>query len=126
VYSLDNTVAGFRELNPDLNLSIHFNAAENNSQTAKGTEAYWCYGNSRLLSDTIVKAVTEGTGLHYRKSEVGYYKVSRLCEFPSVLLETAFISNQSDLAWFMDDANMAQAATAIANGLLSYFQDQNN
>ncbi|MBQ1272170.1 MAG: N-acetylmuramoyl-L-alanine amidase, partial [Clostridia bacterium] len=126
VYSLDNTVAGFRELNPDLNLSIHFNAAENNSQTAKGTEAYWCYGNSRLLSDTIVKAVTEGTGLHYRKSEVGYYKVSRLCEFPSVLLETAFISNQSDLAWFMNDVNMDQAATAIANGLLRYFRDQND
>ncbi len=125
-YSLDKTIAGFRALNPDLNLSIHFNAVDTNSPTATGTETYWCYGNSRLLADSILKSFTDATGFRYRKSERGHYKVSRLCEFPSVLLETAFISNQSDLAWFMNDSNMNKAATAIANGLLSYFQDQNN
>ena len=126
VYSLDETIAGFRTLNPDLNLSIHFNAVENNSQKATGTETYWCYGNSRLLSDTVLKSFTEGTGFKARKSERGYYKVSRLCEFPSVLLETAFISNMSDLAWFMKDSNMDQAATEISDALLEYFRDQND
>ncbi len=125
-YSLDETIAGFRALNPDLNLSIHFNAVDNDSPTATGTEAYWCYGNSQLLSDVITKTFTEETGFKYRKSARDYYKVSRLCEFPSVLLETAFISNAKDLAWFMNDANMDKAATAIANGILAYFNEQNN
>ncbi len=125
-YSLDNTIAGFRALNPDLNLSIHFNAVENDSPTATGTEAYWCYGNSQLLSDVMVKSFTDSTGFKYRKSARDYYKVSRLCEFPSVLFETAFISNAQDLAWFMNDSNMDKAATAIANGIMAYFTEQNN
>ncbi len=125
-YSLDETIAGFRALNPDLNLSIHFNAVENDSPTATGTESYWCYGNSQLLSDVITRSFTDSTGFKYRKSARDYYKVSRLCEFPSVLLETAFLSNAKDLAWFMNDSNMDKAATAIVEGLMDYFNEQNN
>ncbi|MBO5214259.1 MAG: family 10 glycosylhydrolase [Clostridia bacterium] len=125
-YSLDETIAGFRALNPDLNLSIHFNASEDNSPTATGTEAYWCYGNSQLLSDVVMKTFTEQTGFKYRKSARDYYKVSRLCEFPSVLFETAFISNSKDLAWFMSDSNMEKAASAISDGILDFFKEQNN
>ncbi len=125
-YSLDETIAGFRELNPDLNLSIHFNAVDNDSPNATGTEDYWCYGNSQLFSDVLLKTFTDATGFKYRKSERDYYKVSRLCEFPSVLLETAFISNTKDLAWFIKDANMEKAADAIADGIMNFFLEQNN
>ncbi len=125
-YSLDETIAGFRALNPDLNLSIHFNAVENNSQKATGTESYWCYGNSQLFSDVLLKSFTEKTGFAYRKSARDYYKVSRLCEFPSVLFETAFMSNTKDLAWFMSDSNMEKAAAAISDGILDYLKEQTN
>ncbi len=125
-YSLDATIAGFRELNPDLNLSIHFNAVDNDSPTATGTEAFWCYGNSQLLSDTLLKTFTDTTGFQYRKSARDYYKVSRLCEFPSVLFETAFLTNLKDLSWFMDDANMEKAADAIADGVMNFFLEQND
>ncbi len=125
-YSLDETIAGFRALNPDLNLSIHFNTVENNSPTATGTESYWCYGNSQLFSDVLLKTFTEQTGFSYRKSARDYYKVSRLCEFPSVLFETAFMSNAQDLAWLMNDSNMEKASAAITNGIVAYFNEQNN
>ena len=125
-YSLDEVIDGFKALNPDLNLSIHFNALENNSPTATGTEAYWCYGNSQLLSDVLLKTFTEKTGFKYRKSERDYYKVSRLCSFPSVLFETAFLSNAKDLAWFMKDSNMDKAAAAITDGIMDFFKEQNN
>ncbi len=125
-YTLDDTIAGFRELNPDMNISIHFNAVDNDSPTATGTESYWCYGNSQLLSDTVLKTFTDKTGFKYRKSARDYYKVSRLCEFPSFLFETAFISNPKDLAWFMEDANMEKAADAIADGIMNFFLEQND
>lgn len=125
-YLLDDVIKLFRSRSPDINVSIHFNAVENNSQSVTGTEAYWCYGNSQLLSEVLLKSFTESTGFRARKSVCDYYKVSRLCEFPSILFETAFISNASDLAYFMDDAKMDRAAAAIANGILDYFKEQNN
>lgn len=126
-YSLDETIAGFRALNPDLNVSIHFNAVDvSNPLSVYGTEAYWCYGNSQLLSDTLLKSFTDETGFKYRKSARDYYKVSRLCEFPSVLLETDYMSNPNRLAWFMNDSNMEKTATAIANGIMTFFEEQNN
>lgn len=126
-YSLDETIAGFRALNPDLNVSIHFNAVDvSNPLSVYGTEAYWCYGNSQLLSDTLLTSFTNETGFRYRKSAKDYYKVSRLCEFPSVLFETEYMSNPERLAWFMKDSNMDSTATAIYNGIMAFFNEQNN
>ena len=122
-YSLDELIVQYRALSPDVNVSIHFNAAES---LATGTETFWCYGNSQLLGETVLKTFTEQTGFRSRKNACDYYKVSRLCEFPSILFETAFMSNPSDLAYFMDDANMDKAATAIAQGILNFFLEQNN
>ncbi len=122
-YSLDELIVQYRALSPDANVSIHFNTAES---LATGTETFWCYGNSQLLGEKVLSTFTQQTGFRYRKNACDYYKVSRLCEFPSILFETAFMSNPGDLAYFMDDSNMDFAAQCIANGILAFFQEQNN
>lgn len=122
-YSLDELIVQYRALSPDVNVSIHFNSFEG---LASGTETFWCYGNSQLLGETVLGTFCKATGFNARKNMCDYYKVSRLCEFPSILFETAFMSNPKDLAYFMDSNNMDVAATAIANGILAFFREQND
>jgi N-acetylmuramoyl-L-alanine amidase len=59
-----------------------------------------------------------------RKAQCGYYKVSRFCEFPSILFETAFISNPEEYEWFTSTANMDIAATGITAGIVDFFTKQ--
>ena len=123
LYELEELISQFRALSPDVNVSIHFNASE---YMVSGTETYWCYGNSLLLGEVMLETFCEETGFTARKNMCDYYKVSRFCDFPSILFETAYISNPKDLAYFMDDDNMDAAASAIAQGILNFFVEQNN
>lgn len=122
-YSLEELIVRYRALSPDVNVSVHFNASE---YLASGTETFWCYGNSHLLSDILLDSFTEDTGFKARKSACDYYKVSRLCEFPSILFETAYMSNPGDLAYFMDEDNMDAAALALAEAIYDFFLAQND
>lgn len=122
-YSLDELIVQYRALAPDANVSIHFNASD---ALVSGTETFWCYGNSQLLGEQVLKTFCDITGFNARKNMRDYYKVSRLCEFPSILFETAYMSNPGDLAYFMDSSNMDIAADAIAQGILNFFREQNN
>jgi N-acetylmuramoyl-L-alanine amidase len=45
-------------------------------------------------------------------------------DFPSILFETAFLSNIYDYEWFTDKANMEKAADAIVDGIVEYFRQQ--
>lgn len=127
-YSLDQLIVQYRALSPDLNVSIHFNSIPENANPLRsyGTYTYWCYGNSHLLSDMMLNSFTSATGLRKNRSICDYYKVSRLCEFPSILFETAFISNPNDFAYFLKDENMQFAANAIADGILAFVKEQNS
>ena len=122
-YSLDELIVQYRALAPDANVSIHFNSAD---VLVSGTETFWCYGNSQLLGEKVLNTFCDLTGFTARKNMCDYYKVSRLCEFPSILFETAYMSNPKDLAYFMKDSNMDIAANAIAQGILEFFREQNN
>ena len=90
------------------------------SAVFRGTVAY--------LTDQekVLNTFCDLTGFTARKNMCDYYKVSRLCEFPSILFETAYMSNPKDLAYFMKDSNMDIAANAIAQGILEFFREQNN
>lgn len=124
---LDQLITEYRKLSPDINVSIHFNAVgeSGNPNSAKGTETWWCYNNSHLLADIMLSEFTECTGLRKRASKCGYYKVSRLCEFPSILFETAFITNPDDFEWFLSDENRDTAADGIVRGIVAFFREQN-
>ncbi|MBQ1216654.1 MAG: family 10 glycosylhydrolase [Clostridia bacterium] len=125
-YSLEELILQFRDLKPDVNVSIHFNSHSGNPLSLSGTFTYWCYRNSQLLSDVMLEEFTKETGLKKNRSDCNCYQVSRFCDFPSILFETAYICNPTDVAWFMKEENMDRAADAIAKGLLAYFRAQND
>ena len=86
---------------------------------------WWCFRNSALLAEQLNAAVAEATGLQRLGDKNGYYMVSRFCEFPSVLLETLYVSNQDEFAWYMSsEENKERVADGIANGILAFFEAQ--
>jgi len=123
VKDLDTLIKEFRAWNPDINVSIHFNSVADTADPngARGVETYYSYVHSKLLSSTLLDSFCDLTGLTKRASKPGYYKVSRFPDFPSILFETAFISNPTEYEWFMNEENVDTAASAIVAGIVAYF-----
>lgn len=126
LYDLDPLIEQFRAWEPDINISIHFNYVPDYADplAIKGTETYYSFSSSKLLAKVMLEEFTENTGIYKRDYNPGYYKVSRFVDFPSILFETAFMSNINDYEWFTDDANMEKAADAIVSGIVEYFRQQ--
>lgn len=123
---LDPIILEYRAWEPDINISIHFNyvGETSNPLSSSGTVTYYSYASSKLLSKVMLEEFTEGTGLKKNSYKIGYYKVSMFPDFPSILFETAFLSNIYDYEWFTDEENMEKAADAIVEGIVEYFRQQ--
>lgn len=123
---LDPLILEYRAWKPDINVSIHFNyvGETSNPLNSSGTVTYYSYTSSKLLSKVMLDKFTEGTGLKKNSYKIGYYKVSMFPDFPSILFETAFLSNIYDYEWFTDKSNMEKAADAIVDGIVEYFRQQ--
>ena len=123
---LDPIILEYRDWKPDINVSIHFNyvGETSNPLNSSGTVTYYSYTSSKLLSKVMLDEFTEGTGLKKNSYKIGYYKVSMFPDFPSILFETAFLSNIYDYEWFTDESNMEKAADAIVDGIVEYFRQQ--
>lgn len=126
IHDLDPLIVQFREWKPDMNISIHYNYVPDymNPATAKGSETYYSFSSSKLLAKTILDKFCEGTGFYNRNHKPGYYKVSRFVDFPSILFETAFVSNINEYEWFTYPENMEKAAQAIVDGIVEYYKIQ--
>lgn len=104
----------------DFFVSIHCNAATN--QSARGTETY-CYapgGDGEMLANCIQQQIVNSLGTVDRgvKYNTGLY-VLRNTDCPAVLVETAFISNPEDEALLQD--RLDDFARAIARGVTDFF-----
>ncbi len=123
---LDPLILEYRAWKPDINVSIHFNYVGEtaNPLNTSGTVTYYSYSSSKLLSKVMLDEFTEATGLKKNSYKIGYYKVSMFPDFPSILFETAFLSNIYDYEWFTDSDNMEKAADAIVQGIVEYFRKQ--
>ena len=123
---LDPLILEYRAWKPDINVSIHFNYVGEtaNPLNSSGTVTYYSYTSSKLLSKVMLDEFTDATGMKKNSYKIGYYKVSMFPDFPSILFETAFLSNIYDYEWFTDEANMEKAADAIVRGIVAYFRQQ--
>lgn len=121
--SLYDIIPEYIAWEPDINVSIHFNSST--SSSASGNEVWWCYNNSNLLAQVLCPEFCETTGIVSKGPKCGYYLVSKLWQFPSVLFETFFISNQSELSWYVSgEAAKNECADGIVNGIVEYFSQQ--
>ncbi len=128
--TLEQRKAYARNQNADLFVSIHCNASVNTSKL--GTAVYYYRPFSKPLAGAIYEKMLALFRNDFYAAEpskrsdcaVGTiynpFSVTRLEECPSVLVETAFITNENECRLLLDSSNRDKIAAAIADGIESY------
>ena len=107
------------EIECDLFVSIHCNSIDNTS--IKGTQVYY-HPSSELgtqLAENIYDEMVDRTGLAPKGEQNGsHLYVIRTTVSPAVLVETAFISNESDRNYLLSTSGQETMAEAIYQGIM--------
>ncbi|CCK03498.1 N-acetylmuramoyl-L-alanine amidase [Cronobacter sakazakii 696] len=77
--------------------------------------------NSLTLGSHILRQIKPVHRLHSRNTEQAAFVVLKSPSIPSVLVETSFITNPQEEKLLGTAAFRQKIATAIANGVISYF-----
>lgn len=108
--------------NADVFVSIHANAATNNS--ANGTETFWNTTHSgvesKKLAESIQGKLIEKLGTTNRGVKEGNFQVIRNTKMPSVLVELAFLTNKKDAEMMAKDEFRQKSAEAIFEGIKDF------
>lgn len=119
--SLEQRVAGTAAADPHLFISVHSNSSAYNT-TAAGTEAYyfnyWSSGLAQFASANVASAL----GTNNRGQKFGYYYVTRSMQYPAILVEAGFMSNQTEYHKLINDDYQNRIANGLANAIASYLQ----
>lgn len=116
-----------RSYGADMFISLHCNSAL--STTAHGVEVYYFTPFSQPLASAINNSLSgyfdntvyaDGTSSS-RGAKYSYYWVTLQQDFPSVLVEMGFISNERECMAMADSTHQKGMANAIANGVYAYF-----
>ena len=120
-----------RAYGADMFISLHCNSALNTE--ARGVEVYYFTSFSQPLARAINNQLAsyydntvyaDGTSSS-RGDKYSYYWVTLQQDFPSVLVEMGFISNEKECMVMADPTHQEGLAAAIANGVYNYFARSN-
>lgn len=117
-----------RQYDPDLYISLHCNSIDNND-SAHGVEVYYFTPFSQPLAEAINDGLASlydnkiyADGTHSNRGEkYSYYHVTLAKDFPSVLVEMGFVSNDRECLMMWDPNNQDLMADELANSIKSYF-----
>ncbi len=119
--SLEQRVAATAAADPHLFISVHSNSTAYNTSAA-GTEAYyfnhWSTGLAQFTSANVASAL----GTNNRGQKFGYYYVTRSMQYPAILLEAGFMSNQTEYHKLINEGYQDNIANGIANAIVTYLQ----
>ncbi len=127
LYVTNNRPNIARAYDADMFISLHCNSAANTE--ARGVEAYYFTPFSQPLADYISAQLSafyenevycDGVDRD-RGDKYSYYWVTLQQDFPSVLVEMGFISNEEECMAMANEINQDGMAEAIANGVYNYF-----
>ncbi len=108
-------------LGAELFVSIHANAAE--TPTVEGMEVY-CFPGSATGHNTasqVLKEMMKKFPDHRNRGvKEANYTVLRLTKMPSILVETEFLTNPTQLEFLADPQNQKGLASAISEGISSF------
>ena len=110
-----------RDYDPHLMVSIHCNSTDNNS-TAVGTEVYYFNQYSKAFAGYSSSAIASALGTSNRGAKFGYYYVTRDPQFPAVLCETGFLSNEREYKKLIDEDYQYAIASGIADSISQFFK----
>lgn len=116
-----------RAYGADMFLSLHCNSAL--SESAHGVEVYYFTPFSQPLAKSINDKLSNyydnsvyGDGTRSSRGEkYSYYWVTLQQDFPSVLVEMGFISNERECMVMADPTYQSGIAQSIADGVKAYF-----
>lgn len=123
--TLDERTSFANKIGASLFVSIHCNAFTTTDvkgslvmhHTSKDTSAYGVSGKE--LAENILKYLPSALGTNNRgRVDGSAMYVIRKADMPSVIVETAFITNASDRSKLADTAYREKAAQAIAQGIM--------
>jgi N-acetylmuramoyl-L-alanine amidase len=77
---------------------------------------------SQLLAETLVDHIAADRRVESRGIKQAGFVVLKSVEFPSVLVETAFINNYREVKLLKDPAFQRQMAKQLSNGVVAYFK----
>lgn len=113
-----------RQYSPDLFLAIHCNAA---GESARGAEAYYFTPFSQPLADRISARIGSYLGSNVdnadgmdRGEQYNYFFVTQQQDFPSVLIECAFVTNYTEAMALANPTHQDGIAQAIVDGAADY------
>lgn len=140
-----NRVLAAASVGADLYVSIHINSSRSGSPN--GAEVFYPNASYRPdissaganLSTQILRQLTalglSNRGISIRNSEdrstypdgsladyYGVIKNSKLCGFPGIIVEHAYISNASDAAFLRSEENLKRLGIADATGIANYLE----
>ncbi|HEU0202133.1 MAG TPA: N-acetylmuramoyl-L-alanine amidase, partial [Burkholderiaceae bacterium] len=78
--------------------------------------------DSLRFGNTVLRELERINALHRPRVEQAGFAVLKAPDIPSILVETAFISNPQEEARLKDSAYQQQLAVAMLNGIQSYFE----
>lgn len=131
--SLNDRNLAVRNYKPDAFVSIHCDSST--SAASSGTHTFYYENFSMPLANAIHNQMVSAYqnnlyvpgSTEYAQADKGIkfypFQVNRVEECPSVLVETGFLSNATDCSILVTDACQDVLATAIANGIIAYFNE---
>ncbi len=107
-------------INADLFMSIHCNASVGSA--AKGTSIHWWKAEDFEFAQSLEFVLGTTIGLGQKGLIRDRFAVLRHANMPSVLVETAFLTNPVEGAKLADPEFQKLIATQLAGGLAQYMQ----
>lgn len=104
------------EVKPDLAISLHVNNTKNS--TSNGFEVYvsdtsLSSAKSRELADKFAVSFSDKTKLNNRGVKTAPFMVLKKSEYPTMLIELGFMSNENDRNYLTSETGQNEVATTI-------------
>lgn len=119
--SLSDRVVYSNEKAPDLFVSIHINACEN--ENVHGIETHYYKDNSLDLAKYVHKSIMSGIDENNRGVLKSRFYVIRNTTAPAILLELGFISNAAEREKLKDSNRQKKMAELITEGIINYLNN---
>lgn len=123
--TMASRMAAARAFNPQVLVSIHGNSSEANA-SASGTEVYYFYPFAKQLAANIAANASSSLGSTNRGAKSGLYYMTRESQFAAVLVETGFVTNESEYTKLINSKYQTRVAQGIANGISGYLGGANS
>lgn len=116
--SLDDRTAYASSKNPLAFVSVHCNSST--TSTGNGTECFYFTRFSSTLATYFSDNVSAALETSNRGGRIGRYFVTRVQDYPSVLGEIGFVSNESDYYKLIQNSYQHSIASGIADAVQNY------